>query len=289
MTSEAERLLDAVGVLRRKDHPGLATALDYLVKLGRAVTLLPGIVVPAAKKDDLATQLAAVGLWDPDAVITGLAAARLGFWEKAKVSTITVLTRRRLPDRGNFRFSRASIDVDDVVEKDGTRFSSPTWTAVWLARSDHGEATDEALRATKTTPEHLTEMMDTFKWRVGNRERRFIVVNSRERPWSQMERRGHEALRDAGVTGWKGNHVFTLGGRTWPGDIVFEHLRLVIELDGFEFHSSPETFQADHEKDALLLAEGWITVRLSWAQVKDPARFVELVLAAMQIAARAMA
>ncbi|MEL4504650.1 DUF559 domain-containing protein [Luteococcus sp. H138] len=289
ITAEAQGLLESVGVLRRREEPALAHGLDHLVKTGRAVAVLPGIVVPSAKKDDPATLAAAVALWDPDAVVTGLAAAHLSFWENAKVETITVITRRRLPNRGKYRFIRAKIDPDDVVEVNGIRLSSATWTAVWLAKADHGEATDEALRALQTTPEDLREMMAGFKWRRGNRERRFIVRNSREKPWSQMERMAHEALREAGITDWRGNFVFHLGGKQWPADIVFEKLRLVIELDGFEFHSSQQTFHDDHEKAALLLAEGWITVRFSWVQIQDREAFIALVRSAMALAARAAA
>lgn len=289
ITTEALGLIEAAGVVRRQDHPEFVHGLDHLVKTGKAVALLPGIIAPAAKKDDFATRVAAIALWDPDAVITGLAAAQLTFWKKAKVTTISVLTKRKLKDRGNYRFTRARIDPDDVVEKDGVRLSSATWTAVWLADADHGQATDEALRETQTTPEALQEMVDAFKWRRGNRERRFVVDNSREKPWSQMERLGHEALRDAGITGWKGNYVFTLAGRTWPADIVFEKVRLVIELDGFESHSNPEVFHNDHEKAALLLAEGWITVRYSWPQLQDLVAFVASVRDAMAMAARLVA
>ena len=43
--------------------------------------------------------------------------------------------------------------------------------------------------------------------------------------------------------------------------------RLVIEVDGVEFHSSPEQFEHDRERDRRLTALGYTVVRLSYKQV----------------------
>jgi very-short-patch-repair endonuclease len=43
--------------------------------------------------------------------------------------------------------------------------------------------------------------------------------------------------------------------------------RLVIEVDGFEYHSDPERFEADRRRDARLSARGYRVLRFSYAQV----------------------
>lgn len=273
-------------MIRRRDHPHLRHAFDWLVKRGELVPVLPGVLAAAGIAEDPATRLAAITLWDPDAVVTGRAAAQLGYWAGARVDRVEVLTSRRPKPRAGFVFRRSRVDPDQVVEGDGVRHTSPAWTALWLARGDDGEATDEALRANRVTPSGLVEMMAQFRGRAGVAARRFVVEHSREKPWSVAERKIHVALRDAGIAGWKGNHVFTIQGRTWPADIVFEKLRLVIEFDGFESHSQREVFHDDHEKALLLMAEGWLVVRFSWTQLADPVQLVAWIRDALAMAAR---
>ncbi|WP_179229106.1 type IV toxin-antitoxin system AbiEi family antitoxin domain-containing protein [Parenemella sanctibonifatiensis] len=45
--------------------------------------------------------------------------------------------------------------------------------------------------------------------------------------------------------------------------------RLVIEVDGFEYHSSPEQFEKDRQRDRRLVALGYLVVRLSYRQVME--------------------
>ncbi|WP_420176177.1 endonuclease domain-containing protein [Luteococcus sp. OSA5] len=279
-------VFEAGGVVSRRDHRELRNAFDWLVKTGELVAVLPGVLAAASLANTFEARVAAVALWDPDAVVIGRAAARLGFWPGARDDVVEVVTRRRPAPREGFVFRRVRLDPDEVVEDPGSgvRHSSPGWTALWLARWDHGEATDEALRATAVTPEGLMELMAHFRGRVGAPLRRFVAVHSREKPWSVAERMMHVAMREAGITGWKGNHVFHLAGRSWPADIVFEKIRLVIEFDGFESHSRRDVFHADHEKALLLMSEGWLVVRFSWEQLRDREQMLRWIRDAMAMA-----
>jgi hypothetical protein len=55
-------------------------------------------------------------------------------------------------------------------------------------------------------------------------------------------------------------------------DVLFPEQRLIVELDGWEFHSDRQTFEADRERDAAALATGHATVRITWARLEaDPA------------------
>lgn len=52
--------------------------------------------------------------------------------------------------------------------------------------------------------------------------------------------------------------------------------RLVIETDGYTYHSSPENWTEDRRRDQELQASGWTVLRLTSRQVMDR-RTVELV------------
>jgi len=50
-------------------------------------------------------------------------------------------------------------------------------------------------------------------------------------------------------------------------DAYFPAERVVIELDGWEFHSSRRSFESDRERDAALLALAIVTVRITWERL----------------------
>ena len=56
-------------------------------------------------------------------------------------------------------------------------------------------------------------------------------------------------------------------------DALFPEQRVIVELDGWDFHSDRATFESDRDKDADLLAAGFRTVRLTWERLETlPAR-----------------
>lgn len=58
-------------------------------------------------------------------------------------------------------------------------------------------------------------------------------------------------------------HRVRLGGRTFRIDLAYPVLRLAIELDGWEFHSSRSAFDDDRTRANLLVAHGWSVVRFT--------------------------
>jgi very-short-patch-repair endonuclease len=61
-----------------------------------------------------------------------------------------------------------------------------------------------------------------------------------------------------------------------PGD---ESIKIVIECDGFAYHSSKETFQKDRIRDRVLQMNGYRVLRFSGAEInKDPAKISSEVL-----------
>lgn len=54
-----------------------------------------------------------------------------------------------------------------------------------------------------------------------------------------------------------------LGSRTFRIDLAYPVLRLAIELDGWEFHSSRSAFDDDRVRANLLVAHGWTVVRFT--------------------------
>jgi hypothetical protein len=102
-------------------------------------------------------------------------------------------------------------------------------------------------------------------------------VNSGAR--SAAERLAIRLLRRAGVTGWRANiPISDDTGTIGDGDLVFEKERLVVELDGWAYHSSPERFQRDRTRQNRLVAAGWTVLRFTWRDLVDrPEEFVRTI------------
>jgi very-short-patch-repair endonuclease len=50
-------------------------------------------------------------------------------------------------------------------------------------------------------------------------------------------------------------------------DFVWRAERLVVEVDGFAFHASARAFERDRSRDAMLVANGYRVIRVTWRQL----------------------
>jgi very-short-patch-repair endonuclease len=56
-------------------------------------------------------------------------------------------------------------------------------------------------------------------------------------------------------------------------DALFVDTRVIVELDGWSYHSSRRSFERDRERDTVLLAAGYVTVRITWERLtRQPER-----------------
>jgi Transcriptional regulator, AbiEi antitoxin len=55
-------------------------------------------------------------------------------------------------------------------------------------------------------------------------------------------------------------------------DALFERERVIVELDGWDFHNDRRTFEADRNRDADTLVAGFVTVRITWERLHEHPR-----------------
>jgi hypothetical protein len=65
------------------------------------------------------------------------------------------------------------------------------------------------------------------------------------------------------------NHSIEVEGRTVIPDFLWPEQRLIVETDGRETHETAAAFQRDRERDQRLLAAGYRSIRVTWAQMRD--------------------
>lgn len=257
------------GVVARRDHADLRAGFDYLLRREALVAVLPGVyTVPAAAGEPL-TRIQAAIRRHPDAVILGSAAARLTYWPEAPLSAIDVAVRSTVRQHPGFAFSRRAIDAELVLEREGLRCSTPALTAIDLATTECADAIDIALRTRTATLDGMYEALRLTPNRSGNNDRRRVLLDSRNEPWSAAERLSHRSLRKSSLTGWRTNWPVVIGGLAYFIDVAFPAQRLAIEIDGRLHETKEDLFQSDRWRQNALVLAGWRVIRFTFEMVRD--------------------
>lgn len=249
------------GVLSRRRHTALIGRIDAAVKRGAIVPLMPGTYAP---ERNFHTLVQSVADWDPDAVFTGGTAARLTWWPDIRFEDVHAFTRRRPLRRvSGTQLYQLHLDHDLVLEVGTLRMQHPAASTVDLARSLGPDAIDEALRRRATSIQALKWALSRMPGRSGNPRIAELIRDSRDEPWSAMERQAHRMLRTAGLRDWRANHKIVVPWGWVYADIAFPRYRVVVELDGWQFHQSRESFVADRRRDVALHLAGWTVLRFT--------------------------
>ena len=82
-------------------------------------------------------------------------------------------------------------------------------------------------------------------------------------PDSELEVLMGRLLRDAAITGF----LFHPMVEGFEVDFAHAARRVIVETDGYEYHSSRSAFESDRLRDATLAAAGWLVIRTTWWQV----------------------
>ncbi len=262
------------GVLRRRDRADLVNQIEWLVDRGELQRILPGIYVEPTRARDFEVRALSISRWDADVVLLGRAAAKATFWPQLGVSAIEVSAPRKRLDHREFRLSQRRIPPELITEVQGIRVTSPALTALDLSVTLGGDAIDTVLRTRAATLDQMHEALVLTPSRRGNADRRMLLLDSRGKPWSEAERDLHRLLREAGIDGWEGNWGFELLSGVYWIDIAFEKLKLAIEVDGWEFHKTPEAFESDRWRQNDLVLAGWRVLRFTAKMIRDHPQIV---------------
>lgn len=257
------------GVISRRQHPDLAVALAWLVRRRELVSVLPGVYALPQIARSFETRMRAAQLWDPDAVLVGDSAARMSFWPQLLCHSVELASRQHTIVRPGYALVRRKIHPDLIMEPQGWRMTTPAMTALDLCEDHGGNGIDIALRTRTATLEGMREALDRSGHRPGNRLRRSMLLDSRDEPWSEAERRAHTLLRQARITGWVSNFAVRSAGHLYFVDIAFEELKLALEIDGRTHEDDFHQFESDRWRQNALVLEGWTVLRFTWPMLRD--------------------
>ncbi len=206
------------------------------------------------------------------------AAARLSLWDRP-TSTIHVASPRLVQLRGRYdaRFHR--VHRGDVVHVEVAGGASIPCT--------------EPLETIRCCGVAHTDMQIAAMLRAGVYERRFSLDDvqahlraSSGLPGVAVARRGLALRRDgsAGTKCWSEDHVHQAWERhggphplvnvrgctaitDYEPDFAFVEELVILEVDGDQHYDDPIQAALDRERDQLLIAAGWIVIRVYWRRV----------------------
>jgi very-short-patch-repair endonuclease len=239
------------------------------LQAGRLYPKHPGVyaLVGPAALPPLAMERAALLACGEQAYLShGSAAAIWGFRDRppSKVD-ITVLGRKsgRQPAGITIHRTRHLAQIDKRLHN-GLRIVSPARTLLDIASELDGRelerALDEALATGKTHLGAVRAVLRDYPRRPGAARLRALASPARSLTMtrSECEERFLELVRKADLPR---PEVNARVGR-FEVDFCWRRWRVIVEIDGYPFHSSQAALERDHRRDAVLQQMGFFVIRV---------------------------
>lgn len=271
------------GIIRRDQAMAAGVAestLDSRVRRGSWIKVLPRVYAVDVDPAAAARRIRATSLWaGDDAVITGHAAA--WWWDLTdrppEVVEVVVPAARRMSAVGGVRVIRANLDEREIDRCRRLPLTTPASTCLRLARTDRPDLLETALRTGVTSTE-LDLVLGIGSRRRGQVRARRSREDVRDSPWSHPERALHRIFREAGLTGWTANAPVPLDCGPRHPDVLFEEIKLIVEVDGRKYHSTPGQHDRDHRRQNAFIDHGYLVLRFTARQIaEEPHDVVALV------------
>jgi very-short-patch-repair endonuclease len=133
----------------------------------------------------------------------------------------------------------------------------------------------------------LPDLLDRYPGKRGSRKVRSALDRILEEPSgrkrSKLEVRFAPFLRQHHLPLPRFNDWILLGPKRYQVDCHWPHLRLIVELDGWQGHSTRSAFQDDRARDRALHAAGFSVIHITWNQLDVEAGVVASDLRALLI------
>jgi hypothetical protein len=178
------------------------------------------------------------------------------------------------------RLHRRDLQPGEVIQVRGIRVTSPVRTVADLSRTcrlPHAVAVaDSYLRRGMTTQEALLAYAKCLPSGIG----RPLVSRVAElvdfASGSVFESITRVLFAESGLPAPCTQLNIADRNEKWIGrvDFAWPDVRVIVECDGFEYHSSASAFERDRRRWAELTRAGWRVVPVTWSQIVDDPTWV---------------
>lgn len=251
--------------------------LQRRVDSGRWIRAYPCVYRVGGAPEDWRQELKAFTLWLRDGVLSHHTAAALhGFSQFAPGRLEATVTHGVRPPAGVVVHRVSAIAPRDIASVDGLPVTSLSRTLIDLSATLEPalfrSCCDEALRRRWTTLDRLDATVERNLCRRGLTRVRSLLHTLRggDGPTeSELEHRVRELLRDAGFPEPDRQRAIRTRDRLRRVDFVFTAARVVIEADGYAYHSSIERFEDDRRRNNALMARGYVVLHWTWSALHE--------------------
>ncbi len=257
--------------------------ITHRVATGRLYRQHHGVYLldPPERASRITLLTAAVEACGPTAVLSHRSAAELwGLLPKELGHIEVTVVAHNAGDRPGIRRHRVrELDPSDTCTRHGVRVTSPARTVLDNARHPRlEEIVATGFDKGVLKQRQIDQAMARCPTRRGVRRLRTLLNQRggprRTRSWG--ERRLLSLIREAGLPVPLTNRV--LNGH--QVDALWPQHRLVVEVDGYEFHGDRDSFENDRARDAAHVAAGYRVIRFTATQLAEQPLVVITQLAA---------
>jgi hypothetical protein len=250
------------------------SAIVTAVRLGRLIRVYRGVyAVGHPRPEPIARGAAALLACGPGAVLSHVSAAALwGLTKRWPTPPEVTVPARHRPAGIRVHVYR-SLERQDIRRHRGIRVTSPARTVLDIAPrltpKARARAVNEARLNCGLRLAHLQELLERNPHHRATRLLKPFVEQPIGPTRSEFEDRFISFARTYALP------IPQMNARVagYEVDALFAAEKVVVELDGWEFHSSRGSFERDRDKDAALAAAGYVVVRITWERLmQTPAR-----------------
>jgi Transcriptional regulator, AbiEi antitoxin/Protein of unknown function (DUF559) len=261
-------------------------AIRWRVHTGWLIPVYAGVyAVGSVQRTPVARSRAAVlACGETAAPSHGSAASLWGFdkhWDVPFEVTV-----RALRKRNGIKVHRSrALTRRDITRQHGIPVTSPARTVLDIAPRLTGKRLSRFVNDALRTPYlHVPDLADVLNRNPAHPGTRRIRAHVHSPTNSPLDDDFAEFARRYGLPAPVTN-TYLLG---YEIDVLYPRERVIVEVDGYQFHSDRGSFERDRKRDAVMLAEGIVTVRITEERMKqEPEQEARRMLAILEARRRA--
>jgi very-short-patch-repair endonuclease len=193
-------------------------------------------------------------------------------------SVIDVTTPHKSRTWDGIKRHHKALPADEVTVKEGIPVTGPCRTAFDLAGTEPLDVVENLIREMEFLRLEdrlsLPDLIRRYRGRRGVRRVRLALERLEEDPAgrkrSPLEERFSPFLRQHRLRLPRYNDWILLpDGKRYQVDCYWPDLRQIVELDGWQAHSTKTAFRNDRARDRRLHVAGYSVTHLTWNQLDD--------------------
>jgi very-short-patch-repair endonuclease len=220
--------------------------------------------------------MAAVLASGPNAVLSHWSAAALWMIRPNSRTRIDVTVPHRSRSSDPIRRHISEVPEDERTVKEGIPVATVPRTILDLAATESTDVVENLLRESEflqlSDRLSLPDLIERYPGKRGTRKVHLALKRLREEPEGRKRsplERFAPFLRQHRLPLPRFNDWIVLGDKRYQVDCHWPHLGQIVELDGWDGHSTRTAFREDRARDRRLLAAGYRVAHITWNQLDD--------------------